>query len=75
MQKIQSIMCLFCFLIVLFSLDLLFGNPLRETFKGIQKPNSTTITINDNDNDNYNEMLNNIIKSDDEPLNFGFSAK
>jgi hypothetical protein len=70
MQKIQSIMCLFCFLIVLFSLDLLFGNPLRETFKGIQTTNTNKNIINDNESLNDNN-----IKSDDEPLNFGFLAK
>jgi hypothetical protein len=34
MSKIQTILCLFVFLIVLFSMDSIFGNPLRETFGG-----------------------------------------
>ncbi len=66
MQKIQSIMCLFCFLIILFSMDLIFGNPIRETFKGIEKINPTPVSETEID---YN------VKSDDEPLNFGFSTQ
>ena len=34
MSKIQTIIILFVFLIVLFSMDMIFGNPLRETFSG-----------------------------------------
>jgi hypothetical protein len=34
MRKIQTIIYLFVFLIVLFSMDMVFGNPLRETFRG-----------------------------------------
>jgi hypothetical protein len=34
MSKIQTIIYLFVFLIVLFSMDMVFGNPLRETFRG-----------------------------------------
>jgi hypothetical protein len=33
MSKIQTIIILFVFLIVLFSMDMIFGNPLRETFR------------------------------------------
>jgi hypothetical protein len=64
MQKLQSIMYLFCFLIIIFTMDLLFGNPLRETFKGI---NTTNTNIKQDTSLDYN------MKSDDEPLNFGFS--
>jgi hypothetical protein len=35
MSKIQSIICLLIFLIVLFSMDMIFGNPLRESFSGV----------------------------------------
>jgi hypothetical protein len=34
MSKIQTIIYLLVFLIVLFSMDMMFGNPLRETFRG-----------------------------------------
>ena len=34
MSKIQTIVCLFVFLIVLFSMNMIFGNPLIETFGG-----------------------------------------
>jgi hypothetical protein len=35
MSKIQTIVSLLIFLIVLFSMDLIFGNPLRESFTGV----------------------------------------
>ena len=73
MQKIQSIMCLFCFLIVLFSMDLLFGNPLRETFKGIKNTTNEYDNMGTNNIDNKDMDIN--INSDDEPLHFGFLAK
>lgn len=34
MSKIQTIIYLLVFIIVLFSMDMTFGNPLRETFRG-----------------------------------------
>jgi hypothetical protein len=34
MSKIQTIIYLLVFIIVLFSMDMIFGNPLRETFRG-----------------------------------------
>lgn len=62
MSKVLSIVCLFGFLLLLFSINLIVGNPIRETFKGNDN------SINDED------PIVNIIKgtSDDEPLNFGF---
>jgi hypothetical protein len=32
MPKIQTILALLCFLFILFSMDMIFGNPIRETF-------------------------------------------
>lgn len=32
MSKIQTIIWLFILLIIIFSMDMIFGNPLRETF-------------------------------------------
>ena len=34
MTKIQTILSLFLFLIIIFSIDMIFGNPIRETFRG-----------------------------------------
>jgi len=68
MSKVLSIVCLFGFLILLFSINLMIGNPIRETFKG----NDNGINLSDQINDE--DPIVNIIKgtSDDEPLNFGF---
>jgi hypothetical protein len=35
MSKIQTIICLLIFIVVLFSMDMIFGNPLKETFSGV----------------------------------------
>ena len=37
MSKIQTIIVLFVFLIILFSMDMIFGNPLIETFRGANR--------------------------------------
>jgi hypothetical protein len=34
-SKIQTIILLFVFIVVIFSMDAIFGNPLKESFKGI----------------------------------------
>jgi hypothetical protein len=34
MSKIQTICCLFLFLVLLFSMDMIFGNIVRENFRG-----------------------------------------
>jgi hypothetical protein len=34
MTKIQTILSLLLFLVIVFSMDMIFGNPLRETFSG-----------------------------------------
>lgn len=34
MSKVQTIMSLLIFLVIVFSMDMIFGNPLRETFRG-----------------------------------------
>lgn len=44
MKKIQTILSLFLFLVVLFSMDIMFGNPIRETFSNPNsKPNFKNI--------------------------------
>ena len=35
MSKIQTIICLFILIVVLFSMDMIFGNPLKEAFSGV----------------------------------------
>jgi hypothetical protein len=34
MSKLQTILGLLLFLVILFSMDMIFGNPIRETFRG-----------------------------------------
>jgi hypothetical protein len=34
MSKLQTIFGLLLFLVILFSMDMIFGNPIRETFSG-----------------------------------------
>lgn len=36
MSKLQTIIWLLILLIIIFSMDMIFGNPLRETFSGIR---------------------------------------
>ena len=40
MTKLQTILCLFIFLIIVFSMDMVFGNNILETFTGISSNNS-----------------------------------
>lgn len=35
MSKIQTLMWLFMLLVIIFSMDMIFGSQLKETFKGI----------------------------------------
>lgn len=47
MRKIQSILGLFLFLVILFSMDMIFGNPLKEMFSNqIGLPGSKNVGIN-----------------------------
>ena len=74
MSKIQTIIYLFVFLIVLFSMDTIFGNPLRETFTNtklpIVSPSKTSKTSNKKQ---HNEIKPSYKRqSDDQPLHFSF---
>ena len=71
MSKIQTIIYLFVFLIVLFSMDTIFGNPLRETFTPMVSP-SKSPSITPNKKQNKEVMPNYKRKSDDQPLHFSF---
>lgn len=80
MNKLQTIFWLFLLLVIVFSMDQMFGNPIRESFKGIEKPVGSEL--------NYKYDPNNKMKpgygflagsppsimdnSDDQPLHFSF---
>ena len=79
MSKIQTIIYLFVFLIVLFSMDTIFGNPLRETFTNtkssiragpIVSPSKTAKTSNKKQNKEIKPSYKR--QSDDQPLHFSF---
>ena len=84
MSKIQTIIYLFVFLIVLFSMDTIFGNPLRETFTNtkssiregsIVSPSiSPSISPSKTSNKKQHNEINPSYKrqSDDQPLHFSF---
>lgn len=75
MSKIQTIICLFIFIIIIFSMDLIFENPLRETFKGIEM-STVGAELNELPNAKYRVLKNTDISygmaSDDQPLFFSF---
>jgi len=71
MSKIQTIIYLFVFLIVLFSMDTIFGNPLRETFTPMVSP-SKSPSKTPNKKQNKEVMPNYKRQSDDQPLHFSF---
>ena len=75
MSKIQTIIYLFVFLIVLFSMDTIFGNPLRETFTNTKMPIvSPSISPSKTSNKKQNKDIKPSFKrqSDDQPLHFSF---
>jgi hypothetical protein len=43
MTKIQTILSLFLFLVIIFSMDMIFGNPICETFTGITRGSNVGI--------------------------------
>ena len=47
MTKIQTILSLLLFVVIIFSMDMIFGNPIRETFSGLPGANNIGITDND----------------------------
>ena len=78
MSKIQTIIYLFVFLIVLFSMDTIFGNPLRETFTNtkmpIVSPSINPAKTSKTSNKKQNKEVRPSFKrqSDDQPLHFSF---
>ena len=86
MRKIQTILWLLILLIVIFSMDLIFGNPIKETFKGIglaggRDVNNGVIAAEYIPNAKVSDggflaakiPRNYRGNSDDQPLHFGFS--
>ena len=48
MTKMQTILSLFLFLVIVFSMDMIFGNPIRETFSSrIGIPGSSNIATSE----------------------------
>ena len=74
MSKIQTIVGLLLFLIILFSMNMIFGNVLKESFTQnikISLPNKNNKN-NKNDKQKYSRLLTQN-QNDDQPLFFGFS--
>lgn len=70
MDKIHTIFYLFLFIVVLFSINMYFGNPLKETFSGL--PTHTDLQ----ELSKLQEQTNNFNgKSDDQPLHVSFPYK
>lgn len=63
MDKIHTIFYLFLFIVVLFLINMIFGNPLKETFTATETL-TPTLTVKKLDG-----------KSDDQPLHVSFPYK
>lgn len=59
MTKIQTILSLFLFLVIIFSMDMIFGNPISETFSNrVGLPGGRNIGIQGDVNElNYKPMV------------------
>jgi hypothetical protein len=74
MSKIQTIVGLLLFLIILFSMNVIFGNVLRESFTKNIKISSPSVCSNKPKNNNkIYSRLSTQNQNDDQPLFFGFS--
>ncbi len=87
MSKIQTILSLFLFLVIVFSMDMILGNPLKETFNsdgvtemGVndvsETQNARTTSLNVNQIHSGSGFLgetSSYQQGDDQPLFFGFS--
>jgi len=80
MSKTQSIFGLLLFLIIIFSMNMIFGNVLSETFttnRNIDMPspsvNQLKKTLNDNNIEKFLGRMSPQNQNDDQPLYFGFS--
>ena len=66
MSKTQTIFCLLLFLVILFSMNMIFGNVLKESF-------TQNIKISSPTNKKKYSRLSTQNQNDDQPLFFGFS--
>ena len=90
MSKIQTIMWLFILLVIIFSMDQIFGNPIKETFVssgvgvGLAGGRDVSTGIIGSEYIPSEKITNGgflaapipenyKVKSDDQPLHFGFS--
>ena len=79
MSKIQMIFGLLLFLIILFSMNMIFGNILRESFTKnitISSPSSSDLNLkklNEKNDNKIHSRLSTQNQNDDQPLFFGFS--
>ena len=80
MNKIQTIIWLLILLVIIISMDQIFGNPIRETFKGIEKPVGYELNYRYDPNKKMDqgygflaaEPPNSLGKSDDQPMHFSY---
>jgi hypothetical protein len=75
MSKLQTIMWFLILLVLIFSMDMIFGNPIRETFKGINVPVGSELDYKYEPNKKINPgflAAEPPSKSDDQPLHFSF---
>jgi hypothetical protein len=78
MHKIQTIISLFLFLVIVFSMDMIFGNSLMETFRGVRGVGVQNVrqnVLNNNNSNNSGFLAGDVPpsyfdQSDDEPLFF-----
>jgi hypothetical protein len=88
MSKIELIMALLLFLLILFSMNMIFANPLKELFnnninKEMNKVIKQTNKLSDNiiypgmiySGSGFLDETYSYPKGDDQPLFFGFSQK
>ena len=77
MSKIKTIIGLLLFIIILFLIDMIFGNKIMETFRGgvvvsSPGPGFSPRIINPIATRRYVNVPRYIIDADDSPLNYGF---
>ena len=75
MSKPQSIFGLLLFLIIIFSMNMIFGNVLSETFttnRNIDMPSPSVNQLKKTLNGNNTGRMSHQTQNDDQPLYFGF---
>jgi len=75
MSNPQSIFGLLLFLIIIFSMNMIFGNVLRDTFttnRNIGMPSPSVNQLKKTLNGNNTGRMSHQTQNDDQPLYFGF---